>query len=397
MKVLFDYQAFRMQRFGGVSRCFVELYKNLPDGVEAEISVTESDNVYLKEIMPQVDPVGTKYRNFICKRDFFGKGHLFLWADRFRRDKCCPDYSRNMMIKRLKRHDYDIFHPTYFDDYFLPYLDGTPFVLTIHDMIPELYPQYFRRDDFQIVKRRILAPKASAIITVSEQTKRDVVDILGVDERKVHVIYHGCSFPTDIKTETKYTGSPYILYVGQRNAYKDFDIFMAQCAAFLRHHEEVDIVCTGCAFSEEETAMMEALGLRNRFRHEWVDGNERMYALYHNALCFVYPSEYEGFGIPILEAYAADCPVVLNRASCFPEIAADAALFFSFKENEETASTSTVGSLDAALERVYGMNDTERTSLIKRQQIRLEKFSWQRSALQLAEVYQSVLRERMMN
>ena len=99
-----------------------------------------------------------------------------------------------MTIEELQKGEYDIFHPTFFDDYFLPYLKGKPFVLTIHDMIPELYPLFFRPDDIHIILKRKLAPLAKAIIAVSENTKQDIVRILGIPEEKIHVVYHGCSF-----------------------------------------------------------------------------------------------------------------------------------------------------------------------------------------------------------
>jgi glycosyltransferase involved in cell wall biosynthesis len=96
-------------------------------------------------------------------------------------------------------------------------------------------------------------------------------------------------------------------------------------------------------------------------------------------LGFVYPSEYEGFGIPILEAYQADCPVILNRASCFPEIAGDAALYFSSEEE-----------LTAQIERLLSMSTEDRNALLAKQKERLSRYSWEKSARQMAKIYQSL-------
>ena len=104
--------------------------------------------------------------------------------------------------------------------------------------------------------------------------------------------------------------------------------------------------------------------------------------LYHYALAFVYPSSYEGFGIPILEAYKADCPVMLNRSSCFPEIAGDAAVYFKMDD---------VGSdFEEQFETLYHLNSNERNQLLVKQRERLSLYSWEKSAQKLSEVYLSL-------
>ena len=173
-KVLYDYQIFDWQKYGGISRCFIELYKHMPDSCKATIAVHESENVYAREL-EWIKPIGYQYNHFICNRHFFGKGHLHLWLDKVKRHKYYPNYNKNYSMDLLKKGDYDVFHPTYYDDYFLPYLNGKPFVLTIHDMIPEQYPQFFSADNFQIVMKRKLATLASVIVAVSENTKRDII------------------------------------------------------------------------------------------------------------------------------------------------------------------------------------------------------------------------------
>ena len=380
MRILFDHQIFTLQTHGGISRCFVELYKHLPKEVEARISLHESDNAYVKD-MEGVRPKGYKYDHFMCTRHFLGKGHLHLWLDKFRKHKYYPDYNRNYSIELLKSGDFDVFHPTYFNDYFLPYLNGKPFVLTIHDMIPELYPQYFKRDDFQIRMKRKLAPLASAIVAVSETTKRDVVRLLDVPEEKVHVVCHGCSFPKVEGAKPLIDGN-YILYVGYRFEYKNFELFFRYVVPVLERHEELSVVCTGCPFNDHELQMMEQYGMQNRIIYYWVPTDEDFYALYHYAVCFVFPSEYEGFGIPILEAYQAECPVLLNRASCFPEIAGDAAIYF----NMDTKCSNLADQIELLLSMTAG----EREQLLMKQRERLALYSWNKSAEKLARIYSTL-------
>ena len=126
-------------------------------------------------------------------------------------------------------------------------------------------------------------------------------------------------------------------------------------------------------------------GVKDRFVSCWVKNDNVLYSLYHNALCFVYPSEYEGFGIPILEAFQADCPVLLNNASCFPEIAGDAAFYFDMNSNDSN--------LAEQLERLLSMSSEEKTHLLSKQRKRLSKYSWEDSAKKMDDVYQSVIKQ----
>lgn len=387
MKILFDHQAFSMQRYGGISRCFIELYKHFPESIQAEFALRECNNAYIREENLAADintdlerwilPFIWKYKEtmFNTYQQLKGYNRYVYW------DK--TKYNQIESIRLLNKGDFDIFHPTFFDDYFVQFLNGKPFVLTIHDMIPELYPQYFDSEkNGQIIGKRKLAPLASAIIAVSEKTKEDVIRILGVPDEKVHVVYHGCSFPMVEHTLSIYN-FPYILYVGDRNIYKNFDLFVHEVTKNLIRHPELKVVCTGRAFNSRELSMLEDLGITDRFLQHWVKTDDEFYSLYHHAACFVYPSEYEGFGIPILEAYKADCPVLLNHASCFPEIAGEAAIYFTLTKDESN--------LAEVLENFLAMDDAQIDSLKQKQRERLNLYSWEKSALQLAKVYESVL------
>lgn len=382
VRVLYDYQAFTMQTHGGVSRCFAELYKHLPNHIHAKIGVRESNNTYI-QTFEGIRPAGYKYKNFICKKDFIGKGHLHLWYDKLTGGGYYPSYNQTYSIELLKQGNFDVFHPTFFNDYFLPYLNGKPFVLTIHDMIPELYPQYYAEDDVQIQMKKKLAPLAHAIIAVSETTKRDIIRILNVPEQKIHVIYHAASFSCTSKMKSLFD-CPYILYVGERNRYKRFDLFLKYITPFLKTYSKVFVVCTGLPFNQDELSSLSALGVLNRFLHYWVANDQEFYSLYHHALCFIYTSEYEGFGLPILEAYQADCPVLLNNASCFPEIAGDAAVYFNM--------TSKESDLVNKMELLYNMTQDERQLLLIKQKQRLGLYSWEKSAKLLANLYDMIVR-----
>ena len=386
MKVLFDHQAFCNQMHGGVSRCFVELYKHLPKDVQTCIALRENDNAYIREL-GIIPPDGYDYDKWIIRGNWPAKGKLYAIFNWIRGEKYYWDkteYNKQFAIKKLKEGDFDIFHPTYYDDYFLPFLAGKPFVLTIHDMIPERYPQYFNQnEDPQIVGKKKLAPLASAIIAVSKNTKNDIVNILQVPEEKVHVVYHGCSFERRNYSEPLLS-EPYILYVGDRKRYKNFALFVRDITPVLNSHPSLRVICTGLEFSKVEIDLFKTYGVSNRFRYRWVQLDEEFYSLYHYAQCFVYTSEYEGFGIPILEAYQADCPVLLNCASCFPEIAGEAAIYFNLKSNESNFTD--------VMMQFLAMSDVDRKDLIRRQREQLAHYSWEKSAEQLAAIYQSIMR-----
>ena len=382
MRILYDHQAFEMQSHGGVSRCFAELYKNLPKEISASISLKESENVYIKEM----NLAGTHFRrngfnNFICRRPFPGKWHLYELYQKIRGKKEYADINLTHSIEELQKGEYDIFHPTFFYDYFLPYLKGKPFVLTIHDMIPELYPQFYRPDDIHIIMKRKLAPLAKAIIAVSENTKKDIIRFLNIPEEKVYVVYHGCSFSSLQSSHSPYS-FPYLLYVGDRFGYKNFIPFVKQVSPVLKQHKGLRVICTGKPFEKEEIILFKELGVSNLFINTWAKTDAELYTLYHHAECFIYPSDYEGFGIPILEAYQADCPVLLNRASCFPEIAKDAAIYFNINSNDNNLSESLVNFLS--------MSKYEKETLLTKQRARLADFSWRKSAERLAKIYNSI-------
>lgn len=379
MKVLYDYQAF-MQNYGGVSNSFVQLIKHLPDTIEYKIAIDESDNVHLQNSgLADVGPMRNSPRQFLSKKSFRGKSRIYdIYSKLFPNS---TSYGRNRLcaIEALKEGDFDIFHPTSYDDFFLPYLNGKPFVLTIHDMIPELF---FKKSEPNRRKKPLLVKKAAHIIAVSEKTKEDLTQILDVPDNKVTVIYHGAPDVLCSWGEYPIVDGDYIYYVGQRGLYKCWTQMMKYLAPVLKKHPNLKIVCTGEPFNKTESQLINRLGLNDRVL-QLRPSDIEMPNLYHYAKCFVFPSVYEGFGIPILEAYNAHCPVILNNKSCFPEIAKDAAIFFNLDENGSD--------LIEVMEQFLAMSQEDKNSLIEKQLQRLKYFSWEKSAQKLADVYSSLM------
>ncbi len=382
MRVFFDYQAFEIQRFGGVSRSYAELISHLRN-IECEclLGLKESDNVYLQS--NDIKPLYyTHDRLFGRKKRFIGQrtiNKIILQIMGYPNEG--TTINQDHCIELLKKQKFDIFEPTYFDSYFLPYINGKPFVMTVHDMIPELFPQYFGKNDFQIEKKKQLCPLAAAIHVPSQRTKEDLVNILNIKPDIITVIPHGASrIPIPDTGKQKPIDKPYILYVGDRWIYKNFYQTLIEMAIIAQHESDLDLVCTGHPFNDYEKNLIADLGLKDRV-HQYYATEDNFYVLYHNAVAFVYPSEYEGFGLPILEAWSCECPVLLNNASCFPEIGGDAAIYFDIKRR---------GNLAEHIISFYQLSSDDRKDLIAKGNERLKQFSWENSAKQLKHIYDSI-------
>lgn len=362
INVLYDHQTYDNQRFGGISRMFVELHRNhdrneivenftgsgIARGkyadVESEFSVLNTENEYLKTIKPY---------------NTQKKGN-----------------NREYSIELLKKGKFDIFYPTFFDTYFLEYLNGKPFVMSVHDMIPELYPQFFSRTDPQIVGKIRMVKQAAAIEVPTNTTKNDLMRILGVPEEKIHVIGRGLKSDFGENCNlSDFVGFKYILYVGQRNGYKRFNWFVKHIKPYLERHTDVNVLCTGARFNKFEIDYVKSVGIGDRFFNTFVDDNQ-LAALYKNAQCFVFPSEYEGFGIPILEAYKMECPILLNNNACFREVTFNEGEFFEMSEDESNLS-----------ERLEELMSTPKEQLMRIRKDLLNTYTWKNCADKLKEIF----------
>lgn len=295
--------------YGGISRYFANIIEN--SKVDAEIDAT----------------CGLLYsKNHYFKSSSNGfKAAMFKLLTRNK-----PDiYQKNKKYCKflIQQGDFDVFHPTYYDPYFLSYLKK-PLVITIHDMIHERFPQFFPADDQVSAQKKILAGAADKIIAISETTKLDIINYLGVSPDKIKVIAHGIDDNELIYEPVVGLPERYLLFVGSRGGYKNFNLLADAFAQLIKTDKSLHLVVAGGgAFTAEEMKLLTENGIFERTFH--LDATDaQLNTLYKNAICFIFPSMYEGFGIPILEAFKNDCPVILSNCSCFPEIAGDAALYF---------------------------------------------------------------------
>lgn len=386
MRIFFDHQAFESQRIGGISRSYAELISHIRNiGYDCQVGVKESDNVYLNKIgVAGIKPLHYRHKLLYGERPLF-KGQWKITGKVLRmlgHENEYRNINKEYCVKLLKAQKFDIFEPTFFDSYFLPHLKNKPFVLTVHDMIPELFPEYFRRDDFQIVQKQKLCPLAAHIHVPSKRTKEDLVNILNISPEKITVIPHGRpDYITNDSISAPLCDFQYILYVGDRYGYKNFFPFLKEYSYIAKKYPEIRLVCTGKDFNDNEKTLISNLGIGENVVTKFVS-EEILMNLYHHAIVFVYPSAYEGFGIPILEAFTAECPVMLNNASCFPEVAENAAIYFDI--NKE-------GDLFEKFENFYLSRESYRKEMIEKGRLQVEKYSWEKSAELLSNIYISII------
>jgi glycosyltransferase involved in cell wall biosynthesis len=282
--------------------------------------------------------------------------------------------------EELRSGRYEVFHPTYYGDYFLADLKATPMVVTIHDMVHEIFPEHFSLGDSVRDFKSIQLKRANKIIAVSSATKRDLVDFYGTDPDRIQVVYHATSLPCGQLN----AGTPwerYALYTGNRSGYKNFYFFLQVFAEFLRQDSQLGLVCTGPPLSASELALLERLGIGGKVEHRFAD-DALMTALYSHAEFFVFPSLYEGFGIPVLEAFSCGCPALLSATPALREIGSDAANYFDPKSPS---------GLRAALQKLIASRSL-REELSQRGLVRSRDFSWAKTAEQTGAVYAEATR-----
>lgn len=360
-KILFDNQMFTLQRFGGVTRYFADLMYNLPAGeFVGEVPMRYCENHYVTETY------GQEYERITFPNNYRFRRQVYMLVN------------KHISWKAVKYGDYDIFHPTYFNPYFLKSVKRRqkPFVLTVHDMTFERYPQDVLIYDRTIPHKKRLIAEADHIIAVSENTKRDIMELLGTDPSKISVVHHGYR---SIAEPAPQLFDRYVLYVGERKGYKNFLPWLSAIRSIFNLDPNLKIVCTGSPFSASELKLFGKWSIADRLVH--IAANDaQMASLYRHALCFVFPSQYEGFGIPILEAFANGCPVCLSNASSFPEVAGDAAMFFNPNDAQSM--------LDTLKELL--VSPTLRTELSNKGATRSKEFSIERMVEQTCDVYRKL-------
>jgi glycosyltransferase involved in cell wall biosynthesis len=362
VRITYDHRIFAGQPFGGIARYFSETAARVAaePGFDVTVLAVAHLNHYLRAAPARV--VRGAYVPHVR-----GTGRMRV---RF-----------NDAVSRawLRRSPPDLLHETYYAATSLAPA-RTPTVLTVYDMIHEKLPQLFARDDPTAGHKATAVHRAERVICISESTRRDLLEHVSVDPAKVSVVHLANSLAPSAAA-APLVAEPYLLYVGQRGAYKNFGTLLDAFATSRPLRSAFRLVAFGGGpFTATEAAQIRRLRLDPRAVRHVAGGDEVLTNLYGHAAAFVYPSLYEGFGIPLLEAMAAGCPVACSDVSSFPEVAAGAAELF-----DPTDAAAVAG----ALERVV-LSPARTAELRELGRAQAARFSWDRCATETAAVYRSL-------
>lgn len=365
MRIAFDHQAFCLQKTGGISKYFFHLAEQLAiEGQDVGVFSPRYRNQYARRLSPKI------------LRGSYVKDYPPRCAD--------AAVALNGLVarRRLRAWQPDIVHETYFSNT-RSGPDNTPSVLTVFDMIGELGLDTNAPTSTELKqsKKYAAVKRADHVICISEHTRQDLIRLYEVAPEKTSTIHLGCEL--NVLAEKKVTNAerPFLLYVGLRSGYKNFTRFVQAVAACGQLIEQFDIVAFGGGpFNPAEQALIQELGLRFDQVRQLNGDDTELAKYYRGASALVYPSCYEGFGLPPLEAMANHCPVVSSYASAMPEVIGDSAEFFDPFD---------LDSIARAIQNVV-QSQARTNDLIAKGLTRIQQFTWQTCAAQHLALYRKL-------
>lgn len=349
MKIVFDNIVFALQRAGGISI----VWQNLVNGVLNNKSIDKifleypNNNIFRKNILIPNDEIINLSLGFLNHKRYL-----------------------NPLLKSLKEEF--IFHSSYYRTCKNSHAIN---ITTVHDFTYDLFISGFRKK-IHCIQRNHAILNSDIIVCISNNTKNDLLRLLPeVDHNKIHVIYNGVSddyYPIDFKY-SKYRNS--IMFLGARGGYKNFKFAVES----IKSTSYNLLVCGNDLTNNERLYLNNTLG-QNRYSVIVHPTNDELNKLYNSVLCLLYPSSYEGFGIPVLEAQRAGCPVIALNASSIPEIIGDNALLIN-----DLSSKEIINKLSLL------QNSNIKNEIIEAGLANSKKYSWDKMTRQYIELYDSIL------
>jgi glycosyltransferase involved in cell wall biosynthesis len=288
----------------------------------------------------------------------------------------------------------DLFHSW---DWIQPPDKNLPLVSTIHDLAILKFPETAHPT---ILKRhqkswKILKERKAHIIAISNATKKDIIEHLGIPAGRIDVIYEALPQETaqvaDNLSDERYIQikkklpleRPYILFVGTREPRKNLDRLIKAWQPLASDYQLIIAGEEGWDQTSQNQSKKNQLVVNDQPRFLGKVSDEELVVLYSEAACFVYPSLYEGFGLPILEAFSFGTPVVTSNVSSMPEVAGNAA---------ELVNPHSIEDIRKGIKTVLSESDQKQKERLQKMIIRLQLFSWERVATETRAVYEKIYR-----
>lgn len=361
IRVAYDEQIFLLQEVGGISRYFVELVSQFQSNPEHG-----------------VEPV------FVSKKSR-NKHRFALNPNGPNPDRGLGWGLGQLLLAVLKRGagplEAQVLHLTFYLPGFLSRFSSVPKVVTLYDMIPERIPS--KRPWNPHFRKRSYLENASGIVSISESSTADMRLKYGL-KSPVATTYLGVSpdFRPGLKKPV-WAPDKYLLFVGKRGGYKNWKMAAAAFASISRTFPEVKMQLVGGGpITKRESGLLKKLGIEEQVSQRNVTDSE-LPNLYANSTALLYPSEYEGFGLPLVEAMASGVPIIASDIAINREICGDGAKYFDL-----LSADSFSRELDKVLRGEEGLKSLRLAAID-----RAKRYTWYNCAAETAKVYRSVIQE----
>lgn len=364
MQIFYDGEIYGLQKVGGISRYFDNIIARLPSDYYPLLTIPRSQD--------EPHPHHPNLNLFHYKRFWFRPGRVCLWLESY--------YFRAIELT----NDYQVFHPTYYTSLTHQKFQRKrcPVVITVYDMIHELYADLIDQNGKVAAIKRQAILAADVILCISESTKRDLLTLYPLPEERVWVTHLATEFNPNLGYGNEPIPScPFFLHVGGRGTYKNFDNLLIAFSKLVSKIPDVMLSVVGSPFDSTEQRTIADMNLENHIQNFGCASDSHLAKLYRNCIALVYPSLYEGFGIPPLEAMICQAPVIASNTSSIPEVVGDAGLLF-----DPNSVTDLVERLLFLIE-----NPLERDDLIAKGLQQVKKFSWEQTVSQTVKAYQYAL------